>query len=86
MRTKFVAALSGRPVLFIARAFLCPFRLDQAERIFFMKFHKTPRSKRSTYTYVAIKEQCEKRGIKVYNATRGGKLEVFQRVDFDDLF
>lgn len=25
-------------------------------------------------------------GIKIYNATRGGKLEVFERVDFDSLF
>ena len=25
-------------------------------------------------------------GIKIYNATRGGALEVFERVDFDSLF
>lgn len=25
-------------------------------------------------------------GIKIYNATRGGKLEAFERVDFDSLF
>ncbi len=25
-------------------------------------------------------------GIKIYNATRGGKLEVFERVNFDSLF
>jgi hypothetical protein len=24
-------------------------------------------------------------GIKVYNATRGGELEVFPKVDFDEL-
>ena len=45
-----------------------------------------PNTENSTLTYVAMKEQCEKRGIKVYNATRGGKLEVFERVDFDALF
>lgn len=28
-------------------------------------------------------EQC---GIKIYNATRGGKLNVFERIDFDTLF
>jgi glycosyltransferase involved in cell wall biosynthesis len=28
---------------------------------------------------------AEKNGIKIYNATRGGKLEVFERVDFDEL-
>lgn len=35
--------------------------------------------------------ECAKRyanahGVKIYNATRGGKLEVFERVDFDKLF
>lgn len=45
-----------------------------------------PNTEKSTLTYIAMKEQCEKRGIKVYNATRGGKLEVFERVEFDTLF
>lgn len=45
-----------------------------------------PNTERSTLTYVAMKSHCEKRGIKVFNATRGGKLEVFERVDFDSLF
>ncbi len=29
---------------------------------------------------------AEEHGMKVYNATRGGKLEAFERVDFDSLF
>lgn len=45
-----------------------------------------PNTEKSTLTYVAMKDHCEKRGIRVFNATRGGKLEVFQRVDFDRLF
>ena len=45
-----------------------------------------PNTEKSTLTYVAMKEQCQKRGIHVYNATRGGKLEVFERIDFDTLF
>lgn len=36
--------------------------------------------------YQATKKYCGSHGIKVYNATRGGKLEVFERVDFDSLF
>lgn len=28
---------------------------------------------------------CEKHGIKIANATRGGKLEVFERIDIDSL-
>ena len=45
-----------------------------------------PNTERSTLTYIAMKQHCDARGIRVYNATRGGKLEVFERVDFDTLF
>lgn len=45
-----------------------------------------PNTEKSTLTYVAMKKHCEQRGIRVFNATRGGKLEVFERVDFDQLF
>jgi hypothetical protein len=36
--------------------------------------------------YKAAKEYVDSHGIEIYNATRGGKLEVFPRVNFDDLF
>ena len=36
--------------------------------------------------YKAAKQYADSHGIKIYNATRGGKLEVFPRVDFDSLF
>lgn len=45
-----------------------------------------PNTEKSTLTYVAMKNHCDKRGIRVRNATRGGKLEVFPRVEFDSLF
>ena len=45
-----------------------------------------PNTEKSTLTYVAMKRHCDQRGIRVYNATRGGKLEVFPRVEFDSLF
>lgn len=45
-----------------------------------------PNTERSTLTYMAMKLHCDSRNIKVYNATRGGKLEVFPRVDFGTLF
>lgn len=31
------------------------------------------------------KESCEKKGIIIRNATRGGKLEIFQRVSLEDV-
>ena len=45
-----------------------------------------PNTEKSTLTYVAMKKHCDERNIKVFNATRGGKLEVFLRVDFGTLF
>lgn len=36
--------------------------------------------------YRSAKRYADEHGIKIYNATRGGKLEVFERVDFDSLF
>lgn len=38
-----------------------------------------------TYAYTIAREYCDNHGIKIRNATRGGKLEVFERVDFDEL-
>lgn len=35
--------------------------------------------------YISAKEYCDTHNIKIYNATRGGKLETFERVDFDDI-
>lgn len=35
--------------------------------------------------YMEAKEYSDKQKIKIYNATRGGMLEVFERVDFDEL-
>lgn len=36
--------------------------------------------------FSAARKYADSHGIKIYNATRGGKLEVFERVDFDSLF
>ncbi len=36
--------------------------------------------------FQAAKNYADSHGIKIYNATRGGNLEVFARVDFDRLF
>lgn len=36
--------------------------------------------------YSAIKYYADKKKIKIYNASQGGKLELFERVSFEDLF
>lgn len=35
--------------------------------------------------YATIKEEAEKRGVNVYNATRGGALELFPRVNLEQI-
>ena len=37
----------------------------------------------STRVFMAMREYCHKNNIEVYNATRGGRLDVFHRVDLD---
>lgn len=41
---------------------------------------------KATLAYRVAREECEKKGIGIWNATRGGKLEVFERISFDSLF
>lgn len=36
--------------------------------------------------YMRARTYAEEHGVKIYNATRGGYLEIFERVDFDKLF
>lgn len=38
-----------------------------------------------TEGYRFIKRELEKEGVKIYNATRGGNLEVFPRVNLEDI-
>lgn len=37
------------------------------------------------YGYKIAREAAENQGVKIYNATRGGNLEVFERVNFDEV-
>lgn len=40
----------------------------------------------TTLSYKTAEAFAQEHGIKIFNATRGGALEIFQRVDFDSLF
>mgnify|MGYP000822413595 FL=1 len=40
---------------------------------------------RSLEVYKRLNTYAKKHGIKIYNATRGGNLEIFPRVDFDSI-
>lgn len=38
------------------------------------------------HVFQVSQEYCDNHDVKIYNATRGGMLEVFPRVDFGKLF
>ena len=67
--------------------------VDPTAKDYFSEIYNIDREKldipevdKSTLTFIAAREYADAHGIKIYNATRGGKLEVFPRVDFDKLF
>ena len=51
-----------------------------------IKYTNIPQIYKSTLAYLAAEKYAEDHGIKIYNATKGGKLDAFERVDFDCLF
>ena len=58
--------------------------IDEKERVEFKDV--TLDWKRVFKAYETAEWYSRKNGFRIYNATRGGKLEVFERVDFDSLF
>ena len=66
----------------------------QEKNVEYTHFYGTDKSGNASIGYVkhvalayqSAKEYADSHGIKIYNATRGGKLEIFERVDFDSLF
>ncbi len=49
------------------------------------KYHQ-PHPEQMIFGYEQAKQVCDRSGVKVLNATVGGKLEVFPRVEFSSLF
>lgn len=45
-----------------------------------------PQLEKTELSYKKAREVCEAKNILIKNATRGGKLEVFERINFDNLF
>lgn len=51
----------------------------------YMNANVLPRVEETTIAYETAEKLSEKLGVKIYNATRGGKLEAFSRVDLDSV-
>lgn len=68
------------------------FSADDEKNYFIPNYHDSDKKEppydliASFLAYQSARHYAEQHGIKIYNATRGGKLEVFERVDFDSLF
>ena len=63
-----------------AKDYFCEQYNQDKDRLFI------PRLDVSTLSYMAAQAYAENHPVTIYNATRGGKLEVFPRVEFDSLF
>ena len=44
-----------------------------------------PNPKKTEEALMCARSYCDKNGIKIYNSTRGGKLEIFERKQFDKI-
>lgn len=51
----------------------------------YINISNLPRVEESTIAYETADKVTRKMGIRIYNATRGGKLEAFERIDIDNL-
>lgn len=63
-----------------AKDYFCAEYNHDKERLF------VPKLDISLLSYLSAREYMQSHPINIYNATRGGRLEVFPRVDFDTLF
>jgi hypothetical protein len=66
--------------------------IDETAKDYFSEKYNTdkedlyiPNIEVSTRAFTAAKKYADQHNIKIYNSTRGGKLEVFERVDFDKI-
>lgn len=73
----------------------CEFKGDEAKNYYFVKNYNEGYEnirfrddifEEAFIAYKSANMYAKLHGIEIYNATRGGKLEVFPRVDFDSLF
>lgn len=67
----------------------CNYSNDKNKQHFVESGHYDPTYKtageRMTVAYMEAQRYADSHGIKIYNATRGGMLEVFPRIDLDEV-
>ena len=67
----------------------CSYSSDPSKQHFANSGHIDPLANKGAElqmkAFLKAKEVCDQLGVRIYNATRGGALEVFERVNLDDV-
>jgi len=89
-----IAAYMGFKKIYLLGMDLVPYKQGNKSAVHYSNFYEIDsRDKKPQMwvdkilrSYLSAKEYADVHGIQIYNATRGGYLEIFDRVDFDTLF
>lgn len=89
-----IAAYMGFEKIYLLGTDLVPYKKGDKSAYRYSNFYQQDDSQESPQMWVdiilrayqAAKEYADIHNIQIYNATRGGYLEVFDRVNFDELF
>lgn len=89
-----IAAYMGFKKIYLLGMDLAPYKQEDKSAVLYSNFFKIDNHEKKPQMwinkilrgYLAAKEYADTHDIQIYNATRGGYLEIFDRVDFDKLF
>lgn len=89
-----IAAYMGFKKIYLLGMDLAPYKQGDKSAVSYSNFFKTDNQEKKPQMwinkilrgYLAAKKYADAHDIQIYNATRGGYLEIFDRVDFDKLF
>lgn len=89
-----IAAYMGFKKIYLLGMDLVPYKQGDKSAVQYTNFFETGNQEKKPQmwvdkilrSYQAAREYADVHNLQIYNATRGGYLEVFPRVDFDTLF
>ncbi len=89
-----IAIYMGFKKIYLLGMDLVPYKLGNKSAVHYSNFFETDEQEKRPQmwvnkilrSYQAAKDYAVAHGIQIYNATRGGYLEVFDRIDFDKIF
>lgn len=59
---------------------------DEDKKSYGASYYNVAFTEKTFNAYLAAKQYADSHGMKIFNATRGGELEIFERINFDELF